>query len=413
MDLGPAGATAVLFLFSGTAVSVPLAVTQLLPLLWRRRWPAVVLIVVAGATAAHTTLGMARAIGFFPATIALYSAAAHRSPWLRWVLCPAAGTAMAAASALRHGVVEGALMAVVTVTVAWLAGVERGDHLRQRAEADRLRREREVADRERAVAEDRERLARRVHDTVAHTVTVMLVQTEAVRATAALDPAAERRLDNVLHAGRRALTEIRAALTEHEQTPPQTGHEQAPPQTGHERPPAPAEHERKPTPTGHDRAPSLTVPRATPARHDRAPSPAGPRAIPAGHEQTPSPAERLENLRAAGLRLVVPDLGDVLPPRARGVAERLIGEAATNALRHDGPGTLLTVTATMAVGAVTLTARTEPGGSAPARAGGGPGFGLRSLAADLHTVGGTLVFGPADPSGWRVEATIPHAGSGQ
>jgi signal transduction histidine kinase len=326
-----------------------------------------VLIVVGCATAAHTTLGMARAVGFLPATIALYTAATTRSPTVRWVLCPAIGLVMAAASDVRHGPVEGLLMAVVTLTVAWLAGVERSEHLRQRAEtesqrteaasqraeaerqrtqADRLRLERRIAEQETAAAEDRERLARRVHDTLAHTVTVMLLQAEALRATAALGPAGNHRLDVVLNAGREALAEVRAALAD-----------------GDER----------------DSATLL--------------------------------AARLETLRAAGLRLAEapPDL-EVLPAPARAVAERLIGEAATNALRHDGAGTLLTIAAAPEDGKLILRITSEPAGS-----GGGhsprptAGFGLHSLSQDIRAYGGELTYGPVVPSGWRIEATFPLA----
>jgi signal transduction histidine kinase len=357
VDLALGAATALLFALSGTVVSTPLAVAQLLPLVWRRRFPAAVLIVVGCATAAHTTLGMTRAIGFFPATIALYTAATHRAPLIRWVLCPAVGLIMAAASAVRHGPVEGLLMAVVTVTVAWLAGVERSEHLRQRAEAERhraeaahLRLERRIAEQEAAAAEDRERLARRVHDSLAHTVTVMLLQTEALKATESLGPAAGRRLDVVLHAGREALAEVRAAL--------------------------------------------------------------------AGAEEPDSSAllaARLAALTAAGLRLGAgpPDLGEVLPGPVRAVADRLIGEAATNALRHDGPGTVLTITAERDDRTLTLRITSSPPEPATPRTGTGTGgFGLLSLAEDLAGYGGKLAYGPLTPAGWRLEAAFPLATAG-
>ncbi|MCA2218117.1 sensor histidine kinase [Jidongwangia harbinensis] len=347
VDLALGAATTLLFVLSGTAVSAPLAVAQLAPLFWRRRFPSAVLIVVGGATAAHTTLGMARAVGFFPAMIALYTAATHRSPAVRWVLCPLAGAGMAAASGVRHGPVEGLLMAVVTVTVAWLAGVERSEHVRRRTEAARLRLERRIAEQETAAAEDRERLARRVHDTLAHTVTVMLLQTEALRATTALDPAGERRVDVVLDAGRTALAEVRAALAD--------GAEQ-------------------------DSATLLN--------------------------------RRLDTLCAAGLRLTgrPPDLRDTLPAPVRAVADRLIGEAATNALRHDGPGTRLTITTACRDGTLFLRTVTEPAGAAGGPAPrGGAGFGLRSLSEDLSGYGGKLAYGPVVPSGWQIEAQFPGA----
>lgn len=352
VDVALGAATALLFVLSGTTVSTPLAVLQLVPLVFRRRFPVAVLIVVGCATAAHTTLGMARAIGFLPATIALYTAATHRSPLIRWVLCPAVGLIMAAASAVRHGPVEGLLMTVVLVTVAWLAGVERSELLRQRAETERqraeathLRLERRIAEQETAAAEDRERLARRVHDTLAHTVTVMLLQTEALKATTSLGTAAERRLDVVLHAGREALAEVRAALADADE---------------------------------QDSATLL--------------------------------AARLEALASAGLRLVeeLPDLRDVLPAPVRAVTDRLIGEAATNALRHDGPGTALTVTALRDGGLLILRITSEPLGPAPGRSRRvGAGFGLASLAEDITGYGGQLSYGPLAPAGWRIEASFP------
>jgi len=351
VDVALAAATALLFLLSDTIIVGPLAAAQLLPLVWRRRFPATVLIIVGCATAAHTSLGMARAVGFFPATIALYTAATYRSPAIRWLLCPAVGIAMAAASAYRHGPVEGLLMAIVTVAVAWLAGVERSEHLRQRAEADRqaarLRLERRLAEHQTVAAEDRERLARRVHDTLARTVTVMLLQTEAIKATATLDPAGAQRLDVVLHAGREALSEVRAAL--------------------------------ELATADEDDSGSLL-------------------------------ATRLDLLGTAGLRLAAPppDLHRLLPAPLRSVGDRLIAEAATNALRHDGPGTLLTISTTAGADTLTLhiTSRPRTPAAGPAHRSTG-GFGLLSLAEDLSRYGGTLTYGPMPSSGWQTTAAFP------
>jgi len=330
------------FALSGASVSVPLAVAQLAPLAWRRRVPGVVLVVIGAATAAHSLLGMARAVGYVPVSLALFTAATHRSPAVRWGVCGATAAVVTVAGAVRHGAVEGGMLAAVALFVTWLAGVERGEHLRERVTTAHLRLERHLAEQAAATARSREQLARRLHDSLAHTVTVMLVQGEALRTTARLAPADQDRLDTVLQAGRDALAEVRLALAEEAQ-----------------------------------------------------------------RDATAALAGRLAALRRAGL-VVPPSLPDdlrALPPAVRDVVHRLVGEAATNALRHDGPGTRLhaTVERDGDTCAVHLTSTPPRGSTAVPVAAGG--YGLRSLAADVEAAGGTLTYGP-DAAGWRVDAVF-------
>lgn len=329
-----------LYVLSGTVVSVPLAVGQLLPLVVRRQVPGVALAVISTATAAHSLLGMSRAVGYLPVSLALYTAATHRSPAVRWGLCAAAAMLVTVAGAFRHGLVEGGLLAAVALTVTWLAGVERGEHLRERTTIAQLRLERHLADQAAATARSREQLARRLHDGLAHTVTVMLVQGEALRTTARLAPADQDRLDTVLQAGRDALAEVRLALAEKEQ---------------------------------RDTATAL--------------------------------AGRLAALREAGLTVPSSLPADLagLPGAVREVLYRLVGEVATNALRHDGLGARLSATLTRDADAFSLRLTSTARGGAvrtPATPGG---FGLRSLAADVAAAGGTLSYGPGD-AGWQVVA---------
>jgi signal transduction histidine kinase len=100
--------------------------------------------------------------------------------------------------------------------IAWAAGFA----LRERAEkaeaaemrADQAEREREAAARV-AVAEERARIARELHDIVAHAVSVMVLQVGAVRHKLPDEPAADREaLRGVERAGRTALTEMRRLL---------------------------------------------------------------------------------------------------------------------------------------------------------------------------------------------------------
>ncbi|MFC4997726.1 sensor histidine kinase [Dactylosporangium cerinum] len=345
IDLALYATLVTLYVLSGTVISVPLAVAQLVPLVWRRRAPGTVLAVISVATAAHSLLGMGRAVGYLPVSLAVYGAATQRSPAVRWGVCGAATVLVTVAGAIRRGPVEGGLLAAVALTVTWLAGVERGEHLRERASIAGLRLERRLAEQAAATARSRERLARRLHDSLAHTMTVMLVQGEALRATARLAPADEHRLDTVLRAGRDALAEVRLALAEEAQ---------------------------------RDTAATL--------------------------------AERLDALRDAGLTVppaLPEDLG-VLPAGLHDVAFRLVGEVATNALRHDGPGARLDAAVDRDGDrwTVRLSSRRPPAVGAIGSAAGG-GYGLRSLEADVLAAGGTLRYGPRD-GGWQVVATFEH-----
>ncbi|MFF5234704.1 sensor histidine kinase [Dactylosporangium sp. NPDC000521] len=328
VDLALYATLIVLYAVSGTVISVPLAVAQLLPLVWRRRFPGAALAVISAATAAHSLLGMGRAVGYLPVSLAMYTAATHRSPALRWGVCGAAAAVVTVAGAVRRGPVEGGLLAAVALIITWLAGYERGEHQRERAEHIR----------QTEAGRTRERLARRLHDSLAHTMTVMLVQGEALKATAKLDPDDRRRLDTVLQAGRDALTEVRQALAEEAQR-------------------------------------DATLP------------------------------ERLAALRAAGLAVPTPPDLTRLPEGVRELADRLVAEAATNALRHDGPGTTLHVASDDASVVVT-THRPEHARPAATTTGG---YGLRSLDADVRAAGGTLTYGPT-ADGWQVRAAFTRAG---
>ncbi|SCL70922.1 Signal transduction histidine kinase [Micromonospora citrea] len=361
VDLALPALTAGLFLASGVVPGKPLPVVlaagQILPLVVRRAAPGPVLAVVGVATSAHMLVGVPRTIGYLPAMLALYTAAANgRSAAVRWGLCGAVTVGVAVASLPHRGPVEGALLVIVAFTVAWLAGVERGRQLRQRtalvAEQTRLRLERRIATEERRAAQEREHLARRLHDTLAHTLTVMLVQSEALRVGGGLAAPQRERVERVLGAGRAALGEIRQTV----------------------------------------------------AALDR-------RAAVATSDDL---AERLDQLRAAGL-----DVPDGLPRTLAALAEpvlvvahRLIGEAATNALRHAGPGTRLEIRVDRDAEHIRLSVLSvrppDDGPTRPEPPGGTPGYGLRSLAADVEAYGGTLGYGPAGAGQWQVTAAFPH-----
>jgi signal transduction histidine kinase len=106
---------------------------------------------------------------------------------------------------------------VFTFVVFWLVPAAAGRTLRNRraltaelqAKAERLEREREDQARE-AVTDERARIARELHDVVAHSVSVMVIQAAAARRVAGADPEAARTaLGAAQSAGREALLEMR------------------------------------------------------------------------------------------------------------------------------------------------------------------------------------------------------------
>jgi signal transduction histidine kinase len=204
-----------------------------------------------------------------------------------------------------------------------------------------VERQRHLADRARVAELEatlrRERTAMRLHDTLGQSTTVMLVQAEALRMAGSLAESDRRRVDAILAAGRDAMTQVRQTLQELRED-------------------APDDHEV-----------DLEV--------------------------------LLERLRAAGLVVEgVMELGDV-PRPARIMAERVLGEALTNVLRHAKPGVPALVDVRVIRGVVEIRVRNRY--SASERS--GAGFGLSSLDSQLA---GGLTYG-RDGRYWVVHAVVP------
>jgi len=201
-------------------IAVPATLVAGLALYWRRVAPLAVAVAVFGAVAGESLLGVSLDRPDSPLLVALaaaYAVAAYRD--LRIAL---AGMAIALAgiwigvagqSTNNHS--DFAFTAVV-VSAGWLVGRGMRGRVRQTAElAERTRQLEEAREAERlaAVAEERRRIARDLHDVIAHSVSVMVVQAGAAEDIFARDPQGVLEpIRAVQETGRAALVEMRRLL---------------------------------------------------------------------------------------------------------------------------------------------------------------------------------------------------------
>ncbi len=247
----------------------------------------------------------------------------------------------------------GSLVAGLVATACWLVGLgwyRRSAYaaaLRERAE--RAERERETAARV-AVAEERARIARELHDVVAHSVSVMVLQTGAVRRLLRDDQPREREaLDAVERTGREALVEMRRLLG---------------------------------------------VLRAPDEQAELAPQP--------GLSELPALVARTE---AAGLAVALHVEGEPgpLPVGVDLSAYRIVQEALTNTLKHAGPAHA-EVAIRYRPDAVEIEVRDDGRGPATTN---GDGHGLVGMRERATLYGGELSAGARDGGGFVVLARLP------
>jgi signal transduction histidine kinase len=250
--------------------------------------------------------------------------------------------------------VSGRLLPVLVLGSAWLVGFVLRRRQRHvvvwQGRVARLEREHEDA-RAAALAAERARIARELHDVVSHSVSVMVIQAGAARQVLARDPArAASVLGTVEAAGREALGELRRLLG-----------------VLGDQPEAP-----------------------------RAPQP--------GIAQLGCLIERV---RAAGLpvTLRVEGVARALPAGVDLAAYRVCQEALTNALKHaDRAPTEVVVR--YAERELTLRVR-DQGRLAPASADIAPGYGLVGMRERVALYGGTLHAGATAERGYEVRALLP------
>jgi signal transduction histidine kinase len=195
-----------------------LALPALASIFLRRDRPALALVL---AVAAGAAMPDNRAL-LLPVMAVLYTIAAHM-PWRTAATAGAGASVVAVVAGLvtggpgvtdREGLLGYAIGSAASYATAVAAGLYVGarrrvmDSLRERAE--RLDRERDLLA-DRAVAQERIRIAQELHDIVAHNVSLMVVEAQALGATVPDDRVGQS-TDAIADLGRQAMTEMHATL---------------------------------------------------------------------------------------------------------------------------------------------------------------------------------------------------------
>jgi signal transduction histidine kinase len=206
-----------------SSVSTPLFIAALVlvffksvPLWWRRRRPVAVLVIVVVALLVGELLGLTQIASDGAVIFAAYAVSVYGRPTARlWVVALAAlGTVVVFITALT-GISprrESLLTLGPPVLVAWVIG----DYIRGRRAfftelITRHRRESEELRRQ-AVEDERLRIARELHDVVAHNVSVMAIQAGAARVAGNSDGAGAKALQSIETTARDTLAELNRLL---------------------------------------------------------------------------------------------------------------------------------------------------------------------------------------------------------
>jgi signal transduction histidine kinase len=337
------------------ALAAAPVLAQTLPLFVRRYYPLTVLgIVLAASISTQFVVGV---LPPFALALAIYTVAAHTerrvSLWAGALTLLALPLVLIQRVGFNTG--ESLMHLVVFVAAAWILGdnlrTKRAYYRELEERAERLEREREENVR-RATAEEQERIARELHDVIAHSVSVMVVQAAAANDVFERQPERAREaLRSIEESGRSALTELRRLLgivraTERGRFEPQPG--------------------------------LATL------------------------------EELIENVRATGLEVKLEldgELGE-LPSGVDLSAYRIVQEALTNTLKH--------AQATRA--RVRLDRRDHELAIEVTDDGAGPveesanGHGLIGMRERVALLGGVLEAGPGESGGFSVKARFPLEG---
>jgi signal transduction histidine kinase len=338
----------------GTGVGAGFLQAALLaPLIWRRRWPTAVMAVVAAVALVQWLVDI-RVLADVALLVALYTVAVHERPSriVASTVVVEAGVAMATIRWSPGGdeprsfvFLTGLVAAAVCGGLAVRSGSQYLGWMDERAARLELERDQQAAI---SAAEERARIAREMHDVVAHSLSVVITLADAASVTPDPDDAAAA-IRQVADVGREALQDMRVVLAalRTEETP-----------------------DLGPLP-GLDDLDSL-----------------------------------YRQVRRTGLVVEPTVVGDVpnLPAALELSIYRIVQEALTNTLKHAAAST---VDVRIEYGPATVTVRVHDDGT-----GAGPavsGHGLTGMTERAAMHGGRLSAGPEPAGGWLVTASLPVA----
>jgi signal transduction histidine kinase len=337
-----------------------LAVVMCLPLVWRRRWPRVVFAFTALVAFVQWLADIDLAVYDAAVLIAMSTIAAQCL--FRWALAALLVAELgmilvvwrAAETVPPQYPWRSAISFSIMVGAIWLYGlyvsIRRKYTLGLEERAERLERERD-AQAEAAAAAERARIAREMHDVLAHNISVMVVQADGASFAVDTDTERAKRAMRAIGAtGRQALTETRRMIG---------------------------------------------VLRESPGEAALAPQP--------GVAQLPDLAQQM---RAAGLPVEFAVTGESVPLTAGlGLAVyRIVQEALTNVMKHAGPAA--TAYVTLHYGDRTIEVRVRDDGRGTTFS-DGRGHGLIGMRERAAVYGGQVRAEPVTGGGFEVVARLP------
>jgi signal transduction histidine kinase len=349
---------------AGSLIGVLLLAAETMPLTWRRRYPRSVLAAMTASAFVLLVAGFRPTVADLGLVIAVYSVAGHssrRSAVIAGLAFLVALAGLIAIADLKYPQDQTEpqqyIVNFASFAFAWFLGVLQRNRREHTAKLEALNRqlaeERESRARW-AVSEERSRIARELHDVIAHTVSVMVVQAGAARRVAATRPEQARdAMTSIESTGRQALGEMRRLV---------------------------GVLRNSDEPTTLDPQPRLAD-------------------VPALVEQA----------RKAGLDVELDVWGEPRPLPA-GVdlsAYRIVQEALTNVRKHAGPAS---VQVQVRYGPQSLHIEVaDDGRSSAAHAGtnGNRGQGLIGMRERVALYGGKLEVGRTSEGGFRVLADLP------